>query len=81
MWNALHRALKSVQRIEAIALLECFCSAKRLLALLGHKCDNPDAYMQSTLCLGGGFLDTCRNSPETVVRFALKWWVGMYDHL
>lgn len=59
MWNALHRALKSVQRIEAITILECFffCSAKRLLALLGHKRDTPDAYMQSTLCLGGGFLE------------------------
>lgn len=57
MWNALHGALKSVQRIEAITLLECFCSAKRLLALLGHRRDSPDAYMQSTLCLGGGFLE------------------------
>lgn len=57
VWNALHRALKSVQRIEAITLLECFCSAQRLLALSGHKRDNPDAYMQSTLCLGGGFLE------------------------
>jgi hypothetical protein len=49
---------------------------KRLLALGGHRHDNTNAYLQSTLCLGGLPGIHVEITPlKTFVRFALKWGV------
>lgn len=83
VWNALHRALKSVQRIEAITILECFFFALQRDCWL-FWVTNVTLLMPICRVLYASeevSWNTCRSSPETVVRFSFKWWVGMCDHL